>query len=278
MKGLLPRRTGGRLAVLWLLAVVLAGTLGPLVMPLDVADPRPDSLLAAPGGEHTLGTDEEGRDVVRLLLAGGRTALLVGLSTVIICGLLGTLLGSASGFFGGWLDRIVLSATEAVYAFPGVLLAVFLMFLVPKPGAAHVIAALSVSGWATYARLSRGIALSVRARPYVEAVRALGVPSRRILLRLVLPQTLPHVSIQAAFGIANAILAEAALSFLGLGIADGTSWGAMLSSGAVLYLKAPHLALAPGIVLATTILAVLLLADSLQRRLDPKAASLGERA
>jgi len=145
--------------------------------------------------------------------------------------------------------------------------------LMPTPGVQHVIFALCIGGWATYARLARGIALSMRERPFVVAAKCLGVPTRQILYRHVFPQTIPHIAIQASFGFANAILAESALSFLGLGIADGTSWGAMLSSGAVLYLKAPHLALAPGLILAVTILVVLLWSDHLQKRLNPKANS-----
>jgi len=263
------------LARLWLAVVLLVAIFGPEIFPASTETNL--EILQPPSALHLLGTDEDGRDIVTMLIAGARTAALVGILTVLFSGVLGTFLGTLSGYLGGAVDRIVLTATEAVYAFPGILLAIFLMFLVPRPGVTHIIAALCVSGWATYARLTRGIAMSTKERPFIEATRALGFPLTRILSRHIIPQTLPHVAIQAAFGIANAILAEAALSFLGLGIADGTSWGAMLSAGAVLYLKAPALALAPGAVLALTVLTVLTLADHLQQRLNPKGSALFNR-
>lgn len=263
---------GARLAIGWLLVVAACAVAAPDLSASD-DEGRIERLLAPPSSDHLLGTDEEGRDVVAVLMAGARTAALIGLTTVFISGMVGTLLGTLSGWYRGATDRVVTTLTEAVYAFPGILLAIFLMFLVARPGPAHVIGALSASGWATYARLARGSAMATRELPFVEAARALGLPQPALLGRHVLPQAVPAIAIQAAFGVANAILAEAALSFLGLGIADGTSWGAMLSSGAVLYLRAPALAVAPGLALALTVLAVLTLADRLQRHLDPRAAT-----
>ncbi|MBR56855.1 MAG: ABC transporter permease [Myxococcales bacterium] len=260
-----------KLCLAWLGLIVITALIGPWVLPLEGPDTSPGGLLAPAGGDHLLGTDEEGRDVLQLLVAGARTALIVGLATVVISGLIGTILGTAAGYMGGFVDRIVMTMTEAVYSFPGILLAIFLMFLMPEPGVGHVVIALCIGGWATYARLARGIAMSLRERPFIEAARCIGLPNRTIMFRHVMPQTIPHIAIQASFGIANAIMAEATLSFLGLGIADGTSWGHMLSSGAVLYLSSPHLALAPGVILALTILVVLRLADNTQQYLNPKA-------
>jgi peptide/nickel transport system permease protein len=262
-------RLGFFISLSWLLLIVFTGLIGPLIWPLETTTPDSSPLLASPSGEFWLGTDEEGRDVLRLLITGAQTALFVGVATVLICGFVGTILGIAAGFLGGWFDRLVLTLMEAVYAFPGILLAIFLMFLMPNAGAGHIILALSVSGWATYARLARSVALQIKGQTFIEAARCIGLRKRTIMWRYILPHTLPHIAIQASFGFANAILAEATLSFLGLGIPDGTSWGAMLSSGAVLHLKAPHLALAPGVVLALTILVVLLLSDRLQERLNP---------
>ena len=260
---------GFYVAVSWLLAVLFFGLLGPIFWPLTQHLPDSTPLLGAPGSEHWLGTDEEGRDVLRLLFIGAQTALFVGVATVVICGVIGTIVGISAGYLGGWFDRGVLTLMEAVYAFPGILLAIFLMFLMPNPGAGHIIIALSISGWATYARLARSVALQVKGQTYIEAAQCIGLKQRSIMMRYVLPHTIPHIAIQASFGFANAILAEATLSFLGLGIPDGTSWGAMLSSGAVLHLKAPHLAIAPGLVLAMTILVILMLSDRLQEKMNP---------
>jgi ABC-type dipeptide/oligopeptide/nickel transport system permease subunit len=260
---------GFYVSLAWLSLIVFFGVLGPVLWPLESHVPDSSPLLGAPGMEHWLGTDEEGRDVLRLLISGAQTALFVGLATVLICGVVGTTVGITAGFLGGWFDRMILTLMEAVYAFPGILLAIFLMFLMPNPGAGHIIIALSISGWATYARLARGIALQAKGQTYIEAARCVGLKRRSIMVHYILPHTLPHIAIQASFGFANAILAEATLSFLGLGIPDGTSWGAMLSSGAVLHLKAPHLAIAPGIVLALTILVILMMSDRLQEKLNP---------
>jgi peptide/nickel transport system permease protein len=195
-------------------------------------------------------------------------AVIVGLSTVTICAVLGVALGAVSGYFGGWIDEILMRATEILMAFPGILLAILIIFVTQEPGLPAVVGALTVTGWASYARLVRGQVLSERERPYVEAARALGFPSSRIIFREILPNVMAPVIVQATFGLAGAILAEASLSFLGLGAQNTPSWGALLDQGASYFLLTPHLAIFPGLAIMITVLGMNLLGDGLRDLLD----------
>lgn len=226
--------------------------------------------LEPPTSQHWLGTDENGRDVVTLMLHGTRVAALVGFITVMICSSVGVFLGCVSGYFGGWVDEVIMRATETLMAFPGILLAILIIFITQEPSMWAVIGALSVSGWAGYARLVRGQVLTERERDYVEAARALGFGSRRIMFRHIVPNILAPVIVQATFGVAGAILAEASLSFLGLGPQDQPSWGALLDQGASYFLLTPHLAIFPGVAIMITVLGINFLGDGLRDWLDPR--------
>jgi peptide/nickel transport system permease protein len=200
-------------------------------------------------------------------LFGSRISLLVGVSTVAISVSIGLFIGSISGYFGGWLDQLLMRAVDILLAFPGILLAIAFTALL-GPGLDHVIIALCLIGWTGYARLVRGEILSLREQDYAHAARALGCSPARVIVVHLLPNLLPPLLIQATFGLAAAIIAEGSLSFLGLGVEPPTaSWGSMLNEGRQFLLVAPHLTTYPGLAIMLTVLSLNLLGDALQNRL-----------
>lgn len=225
--------------------------------------------LEAPSAAHWLGTDENGADLLSQMIYGARVALLVGLGTVGLCATVGITLGALSGWYGGLIDELLMRVIDVLMAFPGILLAILLISLMQEPGVLSVVGALSVTGWAGYARLVRGQVLSLKQRPFVVASVAMGASSVWVLSRHVVPNVLAPVVVQATFGVAAAILAEAGLSFLGLGPESVPSWGALLDQGARNFLISTHLALWPGVAILLTVLAINLLGDALRDRLDP---------
>jgi len=263
-KGLAP--LGLAIVLFVLVAAILAPWIAPY--PLDYIDITRQ--LEGPSTAHWLGTDENGRDVLTLVLYGARVAAFVGVATVSICATVGITLGSLSGYFGGVIDEILMRLTEILMAFPGILLAILIIFVTQEPSLIAVVGALSVSGWSGYARLVRGQVLIEREREYVEASRALGFPTRWVLFREIVPNILAPVIVQMTFGVAGAILAEAALSFLGLGPQNSPSWGALLDQGASYFLLTPHLAFFPGIAIMITVLGINFLGDGLRDILDPR--------
>lgn len=242
----------------------------PLIAPYDLYYVDVTRQLEGPSHVHWLGTDEHGADVLTLMIYGTRVAVIIGGSTVTLCASIGVTLGAISGYFGGWVDEILMRVTETLMAFPGILLAILLIFITQDPSLLAVIGALSVSGWAGYARLVRGQVLTEREREYVEAARALGLSPWRILYVHIVPNVIAPVLVQATFGLAGAILAEASLSFLGLGPQESTSWGAILDQGASYFLLTPHLAFVPGFAIMITVLGVNFLGDGLRDALDPR--------
>ena len=250
---------------------VLAALLAPWVVPYDPASQNLALRLERPSVEHPFGLDELGRDILSRVLAGARISLFVGLTVVGISTLVGVLLGSIAGYFGGWLDDLVSRTVDVLLAFPGILLAIALVAVL-GPSLRNVVMALSVIGWVGYARLVRGQVLKARELEFVQAARALGAGTPRILFRHVVPTTLPAVLVQATLGMAGAILAEASLSFLGLGVQPPTpSWGTMLNGGRAHILDAPHLTLFPGLAIALLVLGFNFLGDGLRDRLDPRS-------
>src|SRR5687768_14954711 len=251
---------------------VLAAVVGPLVAPFDPADQELALRLAGPTGTHWFGLDELGRDIFARVLSGARISLLVGLVVVSVSSAVGTLLGSIAGYFGGVVDEVVSRVMDVLLAFPGLLLAIA-MVAVLGPSLTNVIIALSLIGWVGYARLVRGQVLRARELEFVQAARALGADVPRILVRHIIPTALPAVTVQATLGMGGAILAEAALSFLGLGVQPPTpSWGTMLSYGKAHLLEAPHLTIFPGIAIAVLVLGFNFLGDGLRDALDPATA------
>lgn len=255
----------------WPLLILTLWVLVALVGPwLPLAPDRIDldRLLVPPGPGGLLGTDDLGRPVLDRLLVGARVSCLVALGVVTLAALFGTLVGGIAGLAGGWVDLLIVRVIDVFLAFPGLLLAIALAGLL-GPGLDNVILALVAVGWVGYARLARAQVLSLRDRDHVLAARALGVRAPRLLLRHLLPLALAPLIVEATFGIAGAVLAEAGLSFLGLGVQPPTaSWGGMVRDGVAVMLVAPHLVIAPGLAILLVVLAVNLLGDRLRDRLD----------
>ncbi len=228
--------------------------------------------LAAPSPAHPLGQDKLGRDQLSRLIYGSRVSLQVGALTVGISLLIGVIVGGVAGSLGGRADFWLMRVVDILLAFPGILLAIA-MSAVLGPSLVNVIIALSLIGWTGYARLVRGEVLSLREREHVEAATALGLPRTRIFLRHVLPLLAAPLVVQATFGMAGAIVAEASLSFLGLGVQPpAPSWGSMLNEGRSFLMIAPHLTLFPGLAITLTVLGLHFLGDHLRDRLDRRAA------
>lgn len=254
-----------------LVALLIAVALvGPLVAPYAFEAQDLDRRLEPPSRDHWLGLDELGRDVLSRLLVGARVSVAVGLAVVGLAGTLGTLLGALAGAVGGRADTALMRAIDIFLAFPGILLAIALVAVL-GPALEHVVLALVAIGWVSYARLARGQVLQLREQEFVLAARAAGVPLARLVRVHLLPNVLPVIVVQASLGLAGAILAEASLSFLGLGIQAPTpSWGAMINAGRSHLLDAPHLTLVPGLAIVVSVLALNFLGDALIDRLDPR--------
>lgn len=254
---------------------VLAAVVGPFIAPFDPANQELALRLSGPTSTHWFGLDELGRDIFARVLVGARISLLVGLVVVGVSSTIGIALGSVAGYFGGAIDEAISRVIDILLAFPGLLLAIALVAVL-GPNLTNVVLALSVIGWVGYARLVRGQVLRARELDFVQAAKALGASTPRILARHVIPTTLPAVSVQVTLGMGGAILAEAALSFLGLGVQPPTpSWGTMLNYGRGHLLDAPHLTIFPGLAIAILVLGFNFLGDGLRDALDP--ATQGRR-
>ncbi len=254
------------------LLTIVAALLGPIASPYDPASQELSRRLESPSLSHPFGLDELGRDILSRLLSGARISLLVGLAVVSVSSVVGMTLGSIAGYFGGLVDDLISRVVDVLMAFPGILLAIALVAVL-GPSLTNVVIALSVIGWVGYARLVRSQALRAREFEFVQAARALGAGAPRIVLRHVLPTALPAVVVQATLGMAGAIIAEASLSFLGLGVQPPTpSWGTMLDAGRSHLFDAPHLTIFPGLAIATLVLGFNFLGDGLRDRVDPKLA------
>jgi peptide/nickel transport system permease protein len=254
--------------------LVLSAVLAPWIAPADPAAQDLAVRLQAPSHAHWMGTDELGRDILSRVIYGARISLVVSICVVLGCGGIGLAIGMIAGFRGGMFDRITnLLVINAFLSFPGILLAIaFAAFF--GPGIGKVILALIITGWAGYARLARAQVLKVKELEYVLAARSLGASSARILLRHLLPNILQPVLIQATIGMAGAILAEATLSFLGLGVlAPLPSWGAMLNDARNHLFDAPHMVLFPALAVVLAVLAFNLLGDAWRDWLDPRTRS-----
>jgi peptide/nickel transport system permease protein len=273
MKRALRRNPLAILGATIIALVVLVAIFAPLIAPYDPREPTSVNLsrqLAGPSAEHLFGNDENGQDLLSQVIFGSRVALTVGLSTVALSLFIGLVLGSLAGYFGGAVDEVVMRLVDIVMAFPGLLLAIAIIAVTRRPSELTVVAALSATGWAGYARLVRAEFLALREREFVLAARAIGAPAARVIVRHILPNALAAVTVQATFGLAAAVLAEAGLSFLGLGPEGGQSWGALLDQGTQWFAIAPHLALFPGLALMLLVLAFNFLGDGLRDWLDPR--------
>src|SRR5487761_239488 len=255
-----------------LLAVfIVLAVFAPWSAPADPAAIHLHARLQAPSQLHLFGTDELGRDILSRVIYGTRISLFVATSVVSVALAVGLVLGALSGFYGGWLDTFLNVFLMNIFlALPGLLIAIALVAFL-GPGMGNLILALSITGWVGYARLVRAQVLAAREREFVEAARAMGATDLRILTRHILPNIIQPVMVQAAIGMAGTILAEATLSFLGLGVPPPMpSWGVMLNDARAHLLDAPHMVIFPAIAIMLAVLSFNFIGDSLRDQLDPR--------
>jgi len=251
---------------------VIFALFAPWIAPQDPAFIDLPNRLEAPSAHHWCGTDELGRDILSRLIYGARISMFVGSSVVLVSLFVGLIIGSLAGYYGGRIDRFVnLILMNAFLSFPGILIAIaFVAFR--GPGITNLVLALSIGGWVGYARLVRGQVLATREREFVEAARALGSSDWRIIVRHILPNIIQPVIVQAAIGMAGAILAEATMSFLGLGVPPpAASWGSMLNDARSHLFDSPHLVIFPAVTVMLAVLSFNFIGDALRDLLDPRS-------
>ncbi|HZU41900.1 MAG TPA: ABC transporter permease [Terriglobales bacterium] len=258
--------------VILVVVFLIFALFAPWIAPQDPAYIDLPARLSPPSHAHWFGADELGRDILSRIIYGARISMLVGGCVVLGSLFLGLIVGSIAGYYGGRVDRFVnVVVMNAFLSFPGILLAIaFVAFR--GPGVFNLILALSLGGWVGYARLVRAQVLATREREYVEAARALGASDWRVITRHILPNIIQPVIVQAAIGMAGAILAEATMSFLGLGVAPPTaSWGSMLNDARSHLFDAPHLVIFPALAVMLAVLAFNFIGDALRDFLDPRS-------
>jgi peptide/nickel transport system permease protein len=277
------RRPGSariRFALAVIAVYVLAALVGPVLLAYDsVVTHTADRLLppfsrTSGGGLAVFGTDQVGQDLLAQMLQGARVSIAVGLATLLLAGLIGVVAGVVAGYFGGWLDGVLMRLADVQLAFPSILLAIFIAALL-GPSVVNVVIVLAVSNWVTFARVVRSQVLTVRGREYVDATRTLGAGTWHVVRRCILPACVAPVLVVATVELGHVILAEASLSFLGLGTPTSTpSWGVTIANGRNYLAEAWWIATIPGIALALLVVAFGLLGDALRDRFDPRLKSL----
>lgn len=265
----LPWQLKAGLVVIGIVAFI--GIFAPWLSPYDPLHISLPEEMCQPSSAHWLGCDSNGADILSVLLHGARISLQIGFIVTLISVFVGLLVGSVAGYYGGWKDAALMRVLDVIFAFPGTILAIALAAAL-GPSKGNLILALSLTGWAGYARLVRGEVQNIRHLEYVEAARALGMGAGRIFVFHLWPNIVSPLLVAATFGVAGTILAEASLSFLGIGVPPGTpSWGQLLSFGRDILLEAPHVATFPGLAIVVTVLGFHLLGEGLRKKLDPKA-------
>ncbi len=271
------RNRSAQVGAFLLLALILVCLSAPLITPLDPNEIDPPSALKAPSFQHLMGTDNNGRDVLARFLYGGRLSLRVGLIAIAIGAGIGVTLGLAAGYFGGWLDALISWMTDVLLAFPDLLLALAIIAIL-GPGIVNAMFAVGISFVPSFARLTRGSVLALRETTYVEATRALGGSDFRILFNHILPNALRTLLVLATLGIGSAILAGAALSFLGLGAQPpAPEWGAMLNAGQKFVRQAWWLSVFPGLGIFIAILGINLLGDAISDAVSGTSVAAGRK-
>ncbi|MDH4138214.1 MAG: ABC transporter permease [Anaerolineae bacterium] len=249
---------------------VIAAVFAPFIAPYDPIRAELDEIIQPPSGTHLLGTDELGRDILSRIIYGSRISLTLGIVSVGI-GLFGGIpLGMIGAYWGGWADLIIMRLIDILLAFPAILLAIVVVSIL-GPGLYNAMIAVGISQLPIYARLVRGVVLSIKEKEFVEAAKAVGAGDLRIISRHILPNSLAPIIVQATLNIASAILSAAALGFLGLGAQPPTpEWGTMLSKGRLYLRVAPHVTTFPGLAIVITVLGFNLFGDGLRDALDPR--------
>lgn len=258
------------LGLVLLAALFVVALAAPWFAPFDPGAQNLSGINLAPSSAHLLGTDQLGRDVLSRLIFGSRISLLIGFSSMGIAVTLGTAVGAVAGYSGGWIDTLLMRFVDLFLSVPRIVLLITVVGIL-TPSVWLIVLVLGLTGWMGVSRLVRGQVLAVREREFVLAARALGFSSRRILGRHILPNVMTPVIVAATLGIGNAILAEAALAFLGLG-ASANSWGQIIQNGKDLMSIAPWLTAFPGIAIVLTVMAFNLVGDGLRDALDPRHA------
>jgi peptide/nickel transport system permease protein len=267
------RSGAGLSGALIITLVSLSALFAPLVAPYDPIQLAPPDRLQGPSPAHPLGTDQYGRDTLSRILYGGRTSLSVAGASVALAAVIGTILGLLAGYYRGWLDMMIMRLTDILLSFPAILLAIALLAFFGA-GARNLILAIGIVYIGPFTRVARGAVLSVREELYVEASRALGSRDGRIILATVLPNAAAPLIVEVTLRLAYAILAEASLSFLGLGTQPpAPSWGQMVADGRRFLSLAPWASVAPGLAIMITVLGFNLLGDGLRDALDPRLRS-----
>lgn len=250
-----------------LMVIIVGALLAPVIAPYDPTSQAFD-FLTAPTADHWFGTDDLGRDLFSRIIFGARISLFVGVVTVVLAMLLGVLMGLLAGYYGGWVDNLIMRYIDLQWAFPNFIIAVYLV-AVFGTGLSNVIVAVTLAFLDDFSRIVRGMVLSIRTQDYVTASRAIGSSDLRIMLRHILPNTAAPVIVQATVSIAAAILAEAGLSFLGLGVKPSTpTWGMILSDARTFFSRGWWLAVFPGMAITLTVLSINFLGDALRDMFD----------
>lgn len=264
------RSTTGMIGAVVMLLLICIALAAPVVAPYSPYTQDFGAAMQPPSREHWFGTDDVGRDILSRIIHGARISLRVGLISVAIGGGIGVLLGTIAGFYGRWVDNVIMRMIDVLLAFPGLLLALAVVAVL-GPGLFNIMIAVGIGGIPTYARMSRSTTLTIRERDYVLAARSIGCSSPRIMLRYILPNSIPPIIVLATLGVAGAILTAAGLSFIGVGARPPTpEWGAMLSSARLYIRQAWWLTTFPGLAIVVTVLAINMVGDSVRDALDPR--------
>ncbi len=266
----LTSNTPALIAVVLLALLMLTAIVGPFLVSYDPLDMDLDSLMQPPGKAHLFGTDGKGRDVLSRVVYGSRISLSVGIIAAALSLCIGIVFGLIAGYFGRTVDAFFSQGFDIFLAFPSLLLAIGISAVMP-PGLTSAMLAITLVGWAGFARLVRGITLSLKEQTYVEASRALGASPARILYRHILPNALPLILVAGSLRVGGFILLEAALSFLGLGVQPPTpTWGSMISLNRAYINSAPWMVIFPGLAISITVISFNILGDFLRDKLDPR--------
>jgi peptide/nickel transport system permease protein len=267
----LRRRKSAMVGLVIVVLVILAAIFAPLISPYDPAQQSWSAVRKPPSMAHLFGTDEVGRDLLARVIYGARASLLAGLVSVGIAIAAGVPLGLIAGYAGGLVDGLISRLTDAMLACPFLILAIALAAFL-GPSLSNAMIAIGITATPLFIRLTRGQVLAIKSEDYVEAARAIGNPPWRIVVRHILPNVMPQLLVQATLTVATAIIAEASLSFLGLGQQPpAPSWGSMLNAAQRFLVNAPWLAIWPGLAIMVTVLSFNLLGDGLRDALDPRA-------
>ncbi len=265
------RHKAGLVALAVLILEVLVALAAPVLIPRDLAiDPNPLNILQRPSTQHWLGTDEVGRDIFARLIYASRISLSIGFLAVAVAVLVGTTVGAVAGFFGGWFDNVLMRVTDAMLSIPALFFLIVLSVTL-GPSVRTMIVVIGLLSWMELARIIRANVLSLKRREFIEAAHTIGARGPRLIVRHILPNTLAPIVVAATLGVGNALLTEASVSYLGLGVQPpDPSWGNMLYNAQSYFFNAPWITLYPGVMILITVLCINFIGDGLRDALDPR--------